>query len=779
MSSERAEAVIDSDERAAVEWDGKVHSYRPAADWSDRVAAPLDLHTEVDEDLDPVTYEVIRNRLWSSNVAHGETLTRISGSPVFQALDFNMCIMTEDAEAVMNAPFIVYLDGGAPLMVRYIMEKFGEDPGIEDGDLFLGNDPWIGACHQMDVLISCPVFVDGKIFAWVTNGGHQYDLGGIVPGGWPQNAPDVYSDPTVFTPFKIVERGKLRKDLERMYRRQSRMPDLVALDLRAQLSGCRYGSEEIKKACEQFGAPTVKAAMRRIIGDAQSSFAAKLEKVPDGVYSDLNYLDERMPGERENFRMQLNVTKKGGRLTIDNRGTDVQQEGPIGFVYAAFTGAVVAALQLSVLWEHLFASGGADRQIEFDVEPGLLSCVDYPASVSGGVPNAATMVQSMLLVVNRMLATDPELRRDVTGQQPSFPLLVLAGVNDRDEPIGQVILDPVAVGSGAKPDRDGVDTSGPNWSPLMKLLNVEELEHFFPVVYLYRREGCDGGGAGRWRGGTGMEVAFAPYRAKQVEAITNVAASGVSTHGAAGLFGGYPSPTTRFRVLKDTNVAELFADRRLPASVDELEAGEELRLRGKSNGTSLVAGDVIEMRFTGGGGYGDPLERDPSLVAADVAAGYTSAESAREVYGVELDSDGAVEAAATADLRRLTLAERSGWAPVRDREDAPAAPATPSAASGEPPRVVHEYVVARDEGERRVLACSSCDAELADYREDYKAGLLLDEGPMTAVPLVEDPRIFVDAEMVFRRFACPGCQRLVAVEVSRASDPVFPEMILA
>jgi len=170
-----------------------------------------------------------------------------------------------------------------------------------------------------------------------------------------------------------------------------------------------------------------------------------------------------------------------------------------------------------------------------------------------------------------LLALDPELRGDVTGQQPSFPLLVLAGVNDRDAPIGQVFLDPVGVGSGAKPMRDGVDTCGPNWSPLMKLLNVEDIEQFFPVVYLYRREGTDGGGAGRWRGGTGMEFAFAPYRAKHLEAITNVASSGVSTHGAIGLFGGYPSPTTQYLIAKDTDLAAAFAERRIPADVSRAQ----------------------------------------------------------------------------------------------------------------------------------------------------------------------------------------------------------------
>src|ERR1700761_4773091 len=148
-------------------WDGTEVSYRPGAQWRSHVSDRLRFHEEADTEVDPVTFEVVRNRLWSSNIAHGEQVTRVSGSPVFASLDFNMSILTEDGEIVQNAPFIQFLNAGAPFGVRYTLEHMSETPGIEDGDVFLMNDPWIAATHQMDVLFVRPVFIDGRLFAWV------------------------------------------------------------------------------------------------------------------------------------------------------------------------------------------------------------------------------------------------------------------------------------------------------------------------------------------------------------------------------------------------------------------------------------------------------------------------------------------------------------------------------------------------------------------------------------------------------------------------------------
>jgi N-methylhydantoinase B len=752
-------------------WDGRVHSYRPAHDWMARVAPKLQLHTEVADELDPVTFEVIRNRLWTINLAHGETLTRISGSPVFQSLDFNMCIMTERAEIAMNAPYLQCLVAGAPLAIRYIMETYSGEPGVEDGDMFLATDPWIGAVHQMDVLIACPIFVDGKLFAWVTNAGHQYDRGGIVPGGWPQNAPDAYSDPTIFTPFKLIERGTLRKDLEAMYLRQSRLPDLLALDLRAQLSGCRFAAQQLKDVCEQFGAPTVKAAMRRILDNAQQSMRDKLRRIPDGRWSQVRYFDERMPGDRKTYRMQVNLTKVGDRIVVDNAGTDAQVEGPLNFVYAAFSGQFLGVIAVTMLYEQMFSIGGAERQINFRPTAGLLTCADYPAAVSGGVQSVVVHTNALMQVIARMLVCDPALKQDVLASGSGFPLVVLAGTDDRGSYFGTGMMDGVAMGSGARSSRDGVDTGGATWSPLMKMLNIEDIEQFYPILYLYRQELPDSGGAGRYRGGVGMKFAFTPYRARQITAITNAGGMEVSTHGALGLFGGYPSPTCHNLVRKGTNLAEIFAQRRVPAAIESLQSAEDLLLRGKSNGTVLLPGDVVEATFGGGGGYGDPLEREPERVARDVAQGYVSASAAERVYGVVVGTKGVVDEVATRSRREAARNERKRWSPASSAKKQSFTPAT-----GEPTRAVHECVVARDDGGRRVLACARCSHVLSDYGDNYKEGLLVEAGSVTLIPRVKDPAIFLDEDIEFRRYCCPGCQTLMATDIARAGEPIMSEM---
>jgi N-methylhydantoinase B len=762
----------------AVYWDGKAHSYRPAPDWRDRVDVSLEFFEDPADDLDPVTFEVLRNRLWTINIAHGETITRISGSPVFQALDFNMSILSGEGEIVMNAPYVQYLNAGAPLVIRYILETLSDDPGIDDGDMFLTTDPWVGVSHQMDVCIACPVFIEGKLFAWISNAGHQYDLGGIVPGGWPQNATDVFSDPVVLTPFKLIEKGKLRKDLDMLYRRQSRMPNLVALDLRAQLAGCRFAATRLRETCEQFGASVVKAAMDKILDNAQAAFATKLERIPDSDWTDVSYVDEALPGDRTTHRFQVNIGKRGGRLTLDNRGTEEQGEGPIGFVYANLEGGILGVLAIQMLFEHTFSVGGAARQIGFDPIPGLLNCADHPAPVSGGVLSIMTYMHGMMNTISRMQACDPEQKADIVTSGTEWPLLVVAGVNDRGMQFGTLLPEGAGVGSGSRSFKDGVDTSGPAWVPQIILPNVEATEQFYPVLYLYRREVEDGGGAGRWRGGTGMTYAVTPYRAERIETITNTGGMGASCQGGMGIFGGYPTPTNRFEVLRGTNVEKLFEAGVMPATLDDLSAGDRVRLRAKSNGAAFLPGDVLAVTGTGGSGYGDPLDREPERVAGDVIDGYVSREAARRVYGVELDESGSVDAAATQRRRQRIRDERARWPTARAFFDLGVAAGPPTAATGAPERSVHEYVVDRDEGGERVLACARCGEVLADHAGNYKEGLLVGASSVEEIPLVSDPTEFLDQEVAFRRYCCPGCQVLMTCEVVRTEERLVEEMRL-
>jgi N-methylhydantoinase B len=760
--------------RQPTNWNGRTHSYRPAPDWRDRMSPNVRLHRETDDNLDPVTFEVLRQKLWTVNLAHGETITRISGSPLLASLDFNMSILTEDAEVVLNAPYVQFLNAGAPLGIRYIMETYSGSPGIDDGDIFCCNDPWIGACHQMDVLFAAPIFVEGRLFGWVANAGHQYDLGGIVPGGWPQNAEDVYSDPIVLPPFKMVEKGELRPDMEALYLRQSRVPDLVALDLRAQIAGVVFARDQIAALARRYGAAAVKAAKRRMLDQAQESFRQKIAKLPDGTWSEIRYLDEALPGDRTTQRTQLNVTKRGDRITVDNTGSDPQTPGTNGIPFTSWSGSITGIISVSMLYEQLFAYGGSERQIDYEPMPGLLTCVDYPTAVSGGILQAIPMMNAIQAILSRMMACDDELRRDLVAPCADFMLPVLIGVDDRGKYFGQAILDAFGGGSGARSFGDGVDTSGPTFSPLSMVLNVELIEQWYPVLFLYRKEDMDGGGAGQWRGGGGMRTAITPYRAQSMTVVTNSGGQCVSAQNAPGLFGGLPSPAGHYLVCTGTDLSQWMSDRTVPDGIGELKADHSAPLRAKSNGAPLGVGDVMEIRVGGGGGYGDPLDRDPERVARDVDLGYASVEAATSIYGVVLSPDGRVAIEPTQALRRKMRDDRASWRVSDETDDAPT-----SAATGEPPRLVHAAIASVDRDGERVLACDRCGHRYCGHGGNYKAAALLDEGPVTAIPSAADPSYYVDEKIVLRRFCCPGCHVQVCAEIAKADEPVEAEMRLA
>lgn len=771
--------AIERSQQPEVNWDGRIHAYRSADDWRQRLSPRLALHAEADDSLDPVTFEVIRHRLWTINLAHGETVTRISGSPVFQALDFNMCILTEDGEYVMNAPFIQFLNAGAGLGVRFIMERYGDEPGIEDGDVYVGNDPWVCAVHEMDVMLACPVFIDGQLFAWTANAGHQYDLGGTVPGGWPQNAENVFSDPTVFTPFKIVERGTLRSDLEAMYVRQSRMPEMVALDLRAQISGCRYAADQICQLCAQFGAATVKAAMRRILDTSQKAIQEKLRRIPDGTWTAVRYVDERLPGDRGTYRVQVNVTKRADRLIVDNDGTEPQAQGPLGITFASFSGSVLSPLTVLMLYDQLFAVGGASRQVDLVPTPGRLTCVDHPAAVGAGVLNVTGHIAAVQTCVNRMLACDPELARDIVAASPDYPVPVVTGRDDAGRFYGQAVLDHFGMGLGARSWQDGVDTGGPAWSPLTFLLNVEAVEQFYPLIYLWRRELADSGGAGLWRGGTGLAYAWMQYRAEHMNLANFGGGMSTSAFGAEGVMGGYPSPSGHVRVLRETNIRQLFDAGRVPNTLEELQATEAFSRPQKGNEIPIGPADVIEAIIVGGGGYGDPLEREPWRVARDVANGHVSRDAATNVHGVELDSAGNVHDAGTHSRRTYLRAERAAWPLATDRFGKPPTAETVPA-RGLPSARIHEALEARDHEAERVIACLRCGAAMCGLAGDFKHHARVSEEPTTVIPgSSADPTDFLDDRIVLRRWCCPACLVLLTVEVARASDPPWPDMRLA
>src|SRR5271156_2796938 len=306
-----------------MKFDGIVHAYVPPRNLT--ISPKLRLHREVATDLDPITYEVIRHNLWNVNEEHGATIQRISGSPVaVYALDLNPSILTEDAEFVFFGPYMQYMSGVTDTQVKWILEHRSDNPGIREGDMFLANDPWVGAAHQMDVMLICPVFWEGELFCWVTNCLHQYDIGGITPSSFCGSAESAFEEGICIPPVRIVEGNQIRRDIEELYLRSSRKPEAVALDFRAQLAGNITARDRVLALIRRSGREVVKGVMKRITANAEAAFLKKLKRLPDGVWRERSYVYCCLPGDRRAHCVMLTLRKKGTKLVFENEGTALQ-----------------------------------------------------------------------------------------------------------------------------------------------------------------------------------------------------------------------------------------------------------------------------------------------------------------------------------------------------------------------------------------------------------------------------------------------------------------------
>lgn len=746
-----------------IKWDGSVYPYVAPPELT--IDPRLRLHTDAETAIDPIVHELLRYALWNVNTEHGTTMMKISGSPICAyAHDFNPVILDERGDYVFFGPFLQYLSAATNSSVKWTLENRSANPGIQPGDIFLNNDPWVGAPHQSDVAIYAPVFVDGALFCWVANTLHQHDLGGTAPGGFNPMAENVHWEAPCLPPVKIVEGGILREDIEAVYLRSSRVPDLVALDLRAQIAGCNVASERINSLIERHGPEVVKGCMRKLQDDSEQAFLERLRSIPDGSWSDETWLEGGLPGDRDLYRNRLTLTKEADTLIFSNRGSDPQVP-TVSTIYAAWKGAVVSMLAVQMLYDQMFAIEGALRHCVFDVEPGTVTCATRPTAVqaSTGLSLPQTLALGGL-VVSRMLSTspDPEMRSEVQScmSNLSFPVNSVEGTDQRGHAFSTFLMDPAGAALPAFSWRDGQDTGGWPWDLQSTMPNVEEHELFYPILYLWRKEVTDSGGAGRYRGGNGGEFAYVPHLTESFRNLT--VGSEVAIPGPP-LFGGYPSGTNKYQHIQGVDVWEgVERSQRMPRSAEEIEGGTRDWVPAKSFDRRVTEGDVWICAWSGAGGYGDPLSRDPEAVRADVAAGRTSKAWARTAYGVILigeDHRVEVDADATAALREELREERLSEAkPYDGPRDEPL---------GEAPDVgpLSESLEIRDDR----IWCGQI--ALGSARENYKYGVLLRDRPLTdANPNIRDPEIYTDRDVRFREFICPESGELLQTEICVDGD---------
>jgi len=697
--------------------------------------------------LDPLTYEVVRHRLWSVTDEMGEALKRMSGSPIVtDANDFDFAISDELGQEVQVGLYNTMLVGAVDLAIYWTLRHRAVNPGIAEGDMFLCNDPWVGGgLHQNDVIVYQPVFHDGELFAWTSAIAHQPDLGGVGLGSFSPAAQDVFSESLPTPPVKVVRGGLLQRDVADLWVRRSRVPMLIGLDLRAKIGANNVGAERLHALIDQYGADTVKAVMKRMMSDAESRLRAKLTSLPDGSWSATGYQDQSHEGDRNLHKITVKTTKSGDHLTFDFTGTD-PQAGVINCTYAGMRGGVMLALLPILAGDIPWSAGGLMRCFDLVTEEGTLNNATFPAAVSRGPIGPAWLTGSLVAeCLAQMLDRDLELGRNVQATCcGTWDTAVIAGLDERGEqpaPFLSIIMEPMAGGYGARPHADGIDTGGLFCIPMGRVPDVEMTEFLYPVLTLWRREVPDSGGPGRHRGGLGASIAITPHGTSVPMGLV-LASAGKAVAQNAGLCGGHPGNSGLDVVARRSRVAELLASGRMPAELDEVS--DELEPGQNYASSYLAPGEVFQMTWQGGGGYGDPLGRDPEAVAHDLRERKVTPDAAVGVYGVVV-ADGTVDAAATAVERdRLRSARKARSRPLGE-------PRGSVDVSGA--RRIDDNLVELSGGE---VACGHCGQGLGEVE---RLGVALYEGPPTdAGPqILANAADYVDAPVVFRQYCCPSC----------------------
>jgi N-methylhydantoinase B len=586
---------------------------------------------------DPVSVAVIANRLSAITKEMGQIMLLTSRSPIFsESRDFVTAVFDAAGRLVAQTSYIPVLLGAVPFALEAIRNKFKPEE-LHPGDVVIANDPYQGNSHLPDVTIARPVFYAGRLTFWAVTKGHQADLGGAGVAGYNPLAKSVWEEGLRLPPVKVYTRGVYQRDIWDLILLNVKSRDLVEGDLHCQVGATARGEEALTELLERHGAATVEEAIRCYLDATGKKMAAAIRAIPDGRYSGEGALDndgidmDRQPTVRVDLRVD------GEKLEFDFSRSDAETRG---FVNSPFANTA------SVCFQALFAcigaaipiNAGSLRFIRIIAPEGSLVHCRAPA------PTTASTLLTCAAIADAIWIA---LAQAIPGQSQAgwgrrcAPMT--AGFNPRTRRRFVCTHHNCKGGSGATEHFDGWNHTGPvsNMGG-SRATDPEIFELAYPYKLLQYEFAPDTGGAGKWRGGTGAILRWR-VETPDVQCVT-VGSGMLENTRAFGLLGAKPGSVPTMQVVSPDG------------------AQRELRVNAFH---AIHEGDTFQIISQGGGGFGDPLERDPEQVVRDVIDGFVSAERALVDYGVVVvGADGGAvldrEATQTERLERKSAAPKDG-----------------------------------------------------------------------------------------------------------------------
>ena len=558
--------------------------------------------------IDPIFASVLQRRLKSITEEMGLTLLRTTRSPILnEARDFVTGLYDHKGRMLEQTEYIPVLAFAVQPACEHIIDYFGED--LNPGDVILHNDVYSGGNQNADVAVFKPIFHEGTLIAWAACKGHQADIGGAVAGGYNPEAREVWQEALRITPIKIMEGGKLRKDVWDLIFANIRY-DIVAEDIKAEIGGCVVGERGINALLARYGLQKFRDHVGYLFDVTEKMVRNEIKSIPDGVYQGQSFVFYDGIYEGSKLVIRLKVIVRGDEVTFDYTGSSPQTEGFVNAPYSATASAVLLTF-LMLINPDIPHNDGILRPIHIINPEGSFLNASFPAATTFGNtiagPNSDAIFKAFSAALPERVTAgwNRALNFSMTGWDPRH-----------NRSYVDILFLALKGGSGATHMADGYDHIGLiNCAGGILAQDYEMFEIHDPHFLIRHEYLCDSAGAGQWRGGLGVETEFLI----KGEKVTGIAfGDGIEAEARAfGLFGGKEAAANRIEILYPDGTSK------------SAKSKEIIR--------NIPTGSRFLQRAGGGGGYGDPYARPAWKVIEDVRNEVVSIERARADYGVIAD----------------------------------------------------------------------------------------------------------------------------------------------
>ncbi len=598
-------ALDDALAQCAAQFDGQADSEPAEADAPPAVARPRpskpsgrpeDRKTvrEPSGQLDPITLDLIENALRNARHEMDALLFRSAMSPVIREQHDEFPMITDAKGRMIVGQFGSYI-------AEMLKEKALK---LEPGDVILQSDPYEcgGAIsHINDWMVMVPIFFDNELVGFTSMFGHMMDVGGPVPGSMPTDATTIFGEGIRIPPIKIYARGELNQAALDILMQNTRTPEMNYSDLMAIIAGCRAGERRVIEICERFGTRVYLAACEALLERTNRAMRQLIIKnLPEEPQSFEDFIDDDGCGNGP-FKMKLTVWREGEHAYFDWTGTSDQATGPINFyLHEGMFKMFIGVYMIMVFDPQILFNDGFYDLIHVTMPKGSLVHPNFPAALGS---RTHALSRQFDVLGGALSHNAPEMA--TAAGYGSSPHFLYSGTDERGRPYQ--LMEILYGGIPGRPVGDGMD--GHSWWPLFENIPSEYLENFYPLMVEGYSSIMDSGGAGKHRGGNGVEKVF-----------RLLAHGHISIHDDRhesqpwGILGGKPGAVSEKWIVRD--------------------GGKREPLPSKTDNVKVSPGDLVIFRTAGGGGWGDPLERDPVRVRNDVARKLMSVEKAHEAYGV-------------------------------------------------------------------------------------------------------------------------------------------------